>query len=315
MLKLRSEDAWPRLRAIAREHRDPAFVAVSFIGTGAAAQLPLRAGDTLVTRCDEAAVKAGLVDPRELRVYLNRGVDVHAVANLHAKVFVLGQKAFVGSANVSKMSEQGLVEAIAECDAPRFVGACRRFVESLRGNVIDPYTVDSLIPLYRPPKIPAGGARTRRPIQSPLAIVMLEPIDFDEVDTSAVRESREAADAEIDDHETFKLDYFRWSGKVPSHMRKGTNLLCCTAYGPRTITVSPPARVISVKRFRTSRGARAIIYIAARKRFPERPLKRIVSRVPEAAAIRRVAYFRVVRDRELARKLVSMWPSASPVRR
>lgn len=72
----------------------------------------------------------------------------------------------------------------------------------------------------------------RRPIQSPLAVVMLEPIDFDEVDTLAVRDSHEAADAQIDAHEAFKLDYFRWTGKVPTHMRKGTNVLCCTAYGP-----------------------------------------------------------------------------------
>lgn len=106
MLKLRSDDAWPRLRAIAREHRAPAFVAVSFIGKGAASQLPLRAGDTLVTRCDEAAVKAGLVDPRELRRYLKCGVEVHAVANLHAKAFVFGKIAFVGSTNISMMSER-----------------------------------------------------------------------------------------------------------------------------------------------------------------------------------------------------------------
>ena len=313
MLKLRSDDVWSRLRAVAASpRRGTACVAVSFIGGGATTRLPLRRGDTLVTRCDEAAVRAGLVDPRELLRYLKRGVDVHAVANLHAKVFVLGGIAFVGSANLSSMSEHGLVEAVSESNEPRFVRACRRFVESLRGSVIDQFTVEALIPHYRPPKIHVPPSRTRKPRQAALSVVMLEPADLDDIDRSAVAASKRDAEGRIEDPDAFRLDYFRWSGKLPTRLRKGSMVLCCTEYGSRTTMVSPPARVVAIKRFRARRGARAIIYIAARKRFPERPLKSIMKRIPEAAMIRRVSVFRPITDRALARKLLALWPAVRP---
>jgi phosphatidylserine/phosphatidylglycerophosphate/cardiolipin synthase-like enzyme len=42
---------------------------------------------------------------------IKRGVRVFSVANLHAKVFVLGRAAFIGSANVCKRSADSRIGA------------------------------------------------------------------------------------------------------------------------------------------------------------------------------------------------------------
>ena len=78
------------------------FVAVAYFGTGASKLLPLRKGSTLIVDMSQAAVGSGQTNPSEILKLVNRGVDVHSVNNLHAKVFAVGNQAFVGSTNVSQ---------------------------------------------------------------------------------------------------------------------------------------------------------------------------------------------------------------------
>ena len=103
-------------------------MAVPFIGRGASYRLPLRKGDLLVTRFNRTSVSSGHVDPKELVAYINRGVEVQSVDNLHAKVYVFGSTAVVASANLSSESEHRLIEAGCSIRNPRMVAACRSFV-------------------------------------------------------------------------------------------------------------------------------------------------------------------------------------------
>jgi phosphatidylserine/phosphatidylglycerophosphate/cardiolipin synthase-like enzyme len=54
----------------------------------------------------EAAVQAGQTCPASLSSMLKRGVQVFSREGLHAKVFVFGTTAYIGSANVSGNSEK-----------------------------------------------------------------------------------------------------------------------------------------------------------------------------------------------------------------
>src|SRR5437879_954134 len=99
-----SANIWPELRRLAKSKSRRALVAVPFVGRNAARQLALRAGDILVTKFDEAAIRQGLVSPHAIVAFIQRGVNVYSVSNLHAKVFVFGRRAIVGSANVSSLS-------------------------------------------------------------------------------------------------------------------------------------------------------------------------------------------------------------------
>src|SRR5436190_15520236 len=146
-LKLLTLQLWPRLKELA--HRaDRACAAVPFFSQGGAQRLPLKDGDLLVTRFDDSAIKSGVTDPREILKLVKRGVSVHSVSNLHAKVYVFGESAIVGSANVSALSER-LVEAAVESNDEIVVRACRQWIESLTGDVIEPEYAEAKIPLYR----------------------------------------------------------------------------------------------------------------------------------------------------------------------
>jgi len=70
--------------------------------------------------------------------------------NFHAKVFVLGQTAFVGSANASRNSSRYLVEAAIAVGDVQIVEAARAFVESLMITELDEPSLRNLEAIYRP---------------------------------------------------------------------------------------------------------------------------------------------------------------------
>src|SRR6266853_4325440 len=103
---------WPTLTAAAKGSRARPTVAVAYLGQGAAKLLPLPNGSWLVVDASESAVKSGQTCPAELKKLLKRGVRIYSRKNLHAKIFVFGPKAFIGSANVSRNSASMLHEAV-----------------------------------------------------------------------------------------------------------------------------------------------------------------------------------------------------------
>lgn len=311
-VKLLTETVWARLSELARRpRRAAAAVAVPYLGAGAAKRLPLHRGDVLVTRFDDAAFAGGLVDPREVVKYLHRGVDVHAVANLHAKVFVLGDTAVVGSTNISAQSADHLIEAACESDVAGFVASAARFVKSLRGDVVGLEFARLKIPLYRPPR--RAGHRTRgrrrRPLlQSPLAAVMLEPVDYDNHDIQAEQKGTEDAKARLEDPTRFAVDDFRWHGSIPDAIRPGARVVRCTRINSRKIMVEAPARILSVRKYRSRRGApRALVFVESRKWSREKTLSSVTRRVPAAALLGRVGSCRQIRDADLAFRLGQLW--------
>ena len=82
-----------------------------YVGKGAADLLRLGRGDILLCSLTLENSRAGSVVPSELRRLARRGVRLYTRADLHAKVFLLGSRAIVGSANFSKHSRDCLDEA------------------------------------------------------------------------------------------------------------------------------------------------------------------------------------------------------------
>lgn len=208
-----SHEIWPRLRQLARRRGRRAFVAVPFLGTGAAQRLLLRDRDVLVTKFDTAAIRAGLVSPREVVAFIKRGVEVHSVRNLHAKVYVFGDVAIVSSANVSASSETQLVEGGCEFTVPKVVSQCRRFILGLRGEIVELKFARSQIGLWRPPQGPyrkTEGTRRAHPVaQAPLLAVALDEVKYDDADEAAAQTARDTAKRRLTNKDRFRLDDFR----------------------------------------------------------------------------------------------------------
>ena len=127
---------WSRLTKAAKACRGPAVVAVAYFSEEAAALLPIPKGSQLVVDASEATVKCGLTCPADLLRLHKKGVRIFSVQNLHAKVYVFGAQAFIGSANASNSSATRLKEAMLRTTERDAVKAARAFVRELCSDVV-----------------------------------------------------------------------------------------------------------------------------------------------------------------------------------
>jgi hypothetical protein len=129
--------------------RQPAWLAISYIGRSAPEILRLKPGDVIVVNGSDNAVKAGATHPGAVATWLSAGVRVVNHERLHAKVIVVGRTAIVGSANVSQRAAGGMIaEAALKTTDPHAVANARAFVENLiklEGEDIDQDWVEEAI--------------------------------------------------------------------------------------------------------------------------------------------------------------------------
>jgi hypothetical protein len=106
--------------------------AVAYVGNGAADLLPLKAGDVVVVNGSRNALANGATSARLLRTWYENDVQVYVHETLHAKVFIVGRTAFVGSANLSgRAALADTAEAAIQTTDPAVVIQARDFVRRL----------------------------------------------------------------------------------------------------------------------------------------------------------------------------------------
>lgn len=153
------EQVWPELKRLAaRKSRGPAIVVVPYVTEPL---LDLRAGDTLAVDLSPPILRAGQTNPAVLRRYLRAGVRLYSSPGLHAKIFVLGDTAVVGSSNMSKASERELREAVIVVREPAAVRAAADAARHLLDRGLGKADLDDAARLYRTPQ--RGPARPTRP--------------------------------------------------------------------------------------------------------------------------------------------------------
>lgn len=213
-LKFHAPHPWPHIKKYAAKQKS--WVAVPFLGKGSAIDLPITEGSVLVTRFNRESIKAGQVNPTEVLTLINRGIQVYNYASLHAKVYVLGRRLFVGSPNVSKTS-QGLSEACIETTDLGLINDAKFFVKELCGDLITAEFAKSLIPLYKKEdSFFFGGSnlnqKKKKSNRSPVWIASVISADWSQeamaVDKLAVVKAKEL----ILDKKKFKLDKIFWDG-------------------------------------------------------------------------------------------------------
>ena len=143
--KFHAPHPWKEIQKHAGKQKS--IVAVPFMGKDAAKMLPIPAGSILVTRFTPTSVKAGQVSPLEIIKLLKRGVKIHSYADLHAKVYVFGNRTFVGSANVSN-SSQRLAEACIETTNSKLVAQAKAFIQELTGDLVTLEQAKKMVSLY-----------------------------------------------------------------------------------------------------------------------------------------------------------------------
>lgn len=315
MTSLHSDQLWSALKSQAKKTKFRSYVAVAFLGPGAFERLPLKPGSLLVVNCNEATVRGCQTDPREVKKYLKHGVSVHNVSNLHAKVFVLGTRAFVGSNNVSSSSE-GLVEAAIATRNRNLVRECKRFVQSLAGELISPTEVDRLISLFDPKKLRQLSARGKQrrvrkkviPQHNPLWAVRTVLGSWQNADYEAERLARPVAEKRLTSRD-FKSDDFNWHGSKSAFfrgVRKGDVVLQVHEASPRHVVLMPPQKVILVKRYK--KGKRLMIFVEQKKRLRNRRMAELQRQIPSVAKfLRGVQLAQMIRNPQIVHDVQHLW--------
>jgi hypothetical protein len=280
--KLIYEDIWSKITAATK--RSKGDVAVAYFGQGASKLLPLKTGSTLVVNFSDEAVRCGGTCPAEVMKLLKKGVSVFSVKNLHAKVFVFADRAFVGSTNVSRNSAGRLVEAAVETKDRALMEAMRAFIQDHAAEPVTLHYAKQQAEQYKPPRFDGGGKKVDTgqrvlPLHAPVKVVQLELCKYTLEEEETRKAGLPVARRQLRDTKTSKVDYFVWTG--PCHYSKGDILIRVTTERGKRRMVSPPARVIYIKRVPAKRGQDNVIFAEAPKKCRRTEITRLRARVGE----------------------------------
>lgn len=300
-----SEDLWTTLTAAAKKNKRICHVAVAYFGQGGSKRLPLYPGSYLVVDASESTVKSGLTCPDELIELQKRGVKIFSVPNLHAKIYVIGRSAFIGSANVSGHSANTLVEALLCTTDPKAVSGARQFVIDSSIQEYGPEMLKELSKIYRPPHRP-GGKRMKaiKPVLPPLYLEQLCRTVYSDYEKKLYKEGLLLAKKNRQHSRGFELDYFVLDGNC--RYKLGDVIIQVTDEGKGKVFVSPPGNVLNVRTGQDDSGqVSSIVYLECpvKKRRALKTISRQLGRWPSKL-------FRkngVVHTKSFARDLLNLW--------
>ena len=300
---------WARLRVACRKCRRPAVVAVAYFAKGAAKLLPLKKGSLLVVDASESSVKNGQTCPAELLQLQKKHVRIFSVHNLHAKVYVFGGQAFIGSANASQSSSAKLIEAVVRTTDSEAVKSARRFVKQLCLQELGPEALRRLQKLYRPPKFPVDIPRKQpansngrvRAQLSGLHLVHLQPKGYPKGSEEAAAQGRQVAESKRKHRRTHFLDEFSWSKDTFS---KGDAVVQLVDEYEGSKLVVPPGEVIDTRKWSNGRQHCTFIYLEVPHRRRIR-MNKLAKRLGRGASKKLKRSGRVNQD--FAGKLRAVW--------
>jgi hypothetical protein len=162
MQHLLCDDLWARLRQLSKKSRR-ASAAVAFFSD--AGLLEFRRGDLLIVDASDGRIQCGDTSARALASVLKRKTAPFSLPNLHAKVFVFGKTAVIGSANVSRSSSSTLIEAALVTDDGTTVSQTKALIESLRQKAtkIDPAFIARILRLEVQKRRAGGLGKKAKP--------------------------------------------------------------------------------------------------------------------------------------------------------
>lgn len=129
MKALLSTGLWDELVAYRREARVRFLGAIAYV---TANPLGLGEGDTLICDASPESIRQGATSARVLASMLRNGAQLYSLPSLHSKVCVVGDRAFVGSANMSAGAAVKSVEAGVWTDDTQIYASTRTFIENVR---------------------------------------------------------------------------------------------------------------------------------------------------------------------------------------
>jgi len=269
-------------------------------------------GSRLVVDASEHTVEAGLTCPKELLKLQKRGVNIYSVPNLHAKVFVLGSAAFIGSTNVSDSSACRLLEALLMTTEKSAVDGARQFVRDLCLYELTPRVLQRLAKKWRPPKTgkPSTGPEDddgTGPIHPVLPRVVIAQLSRDQFTES--EEEEHSAGMKIAGRlkkpsKEYIVDSFQ-SVVGPSY-RPCDIVVVVWSVDKKPVVVRPPANVLHVKHVRCDGKRSTFVYMERDSRRTDIP-RRVLDSQLGRNNMEILRGQSVVRNQLVVRRLLAAW--------
>ena len=306
------EEPWPRITKAVRKNPKSCQIAVAYLGSEASRILPMRTGSRLVIDFSEEAIKSGKTNPKEVLKLLRKGVEVHSAEELHAKVFVIGRSAFVGSMNASSHSRNRLFEAALQTEDRRVVGSCRRFIRKLCGEIVTPEFARKMVKLY--PKDARRGNKRKSKIKvvghSRLWAVPLITASWDNRDKEECKKGEPIAQKRLRDSEQYWVDKFQWErSRFPKMLKRG-DLLLQLIKDDKKHFVCQAERFLHLRNYKksNSRSIYSIIYLEKRKNARRRDRQKVISRLGYWPTVLRQLKIepRLLRNKKLVHELLNI---------
>lgn len=297
---------WPAIQAAAEKARGRKYAAVAYIGADGAELLSdFGENDVLVCNMGTAALRTGATNPEAIEKLLARGVYVYSYDLLHAKVYVLGSVAFVGSANVSDNSASRLAEAAVKTAEQSVVKDARGFIVSLcsRSSLVDENYLEFAKTLYRAPRISSGAdLRGETVVRSSPRVVIITTTWQNP--PKSIREHYATARHRV---QRKAGPTARWSVDVlwdddPDWIQEGDWLMLVDS---ETDETSPPMRVISRPSL-DDRPSRIVTWYRVPNQHPCLPWDRVVAHV-RASTRHKLSVGSVVKSRKVVDAMFALW--------
>lgn len=125
--ELLTNDTWSSMSKRTKAHNS-IKAAIAYVTTD---NLHLKRGDLLICDASDRAIRGGLTDAEVLAKYHKKGVSLHSLQGLHAKVAVIDGSTFIGSANMSATAGIRTKEASLFTDNLQVAGLTLEFIESV----------------------------------------------------------------------------------------------------------------------------------------------------------------------------------------
>ncbi len=262
MQRLVSAGLWTEVAALSKRRQKSA--AIAYVSSDR--HLKFGRGDVLVVDASDEAIKSRETSADVLRRARKRGANIYSVAGLHAKCILLDREVgIVGSANLSRSSDEDLIEAGVVTDDAATTSLLASFIEQLRkqatevdGNFISRVAKIRLRrQVFRPGK--RKGQHTPRLGTSNLWLVSFEDVEFDEAEKRIEKKGKAEAAARKA-HSSSLVVPALITGRALKGIREGDRLVAVEREG-HTAFVWPPETIL----YLMSHSRRTFMFTEQRK--------------------------------------------------
>lgn len=257
---LSGRELWSILAKLSKECCSRQMIAVPYLGKDSSPLLKFRKNDVLLCALTEQNSKAGNIYPAEIRLLQKKGVRVYQRDNLHAKIYLFGNKAVICSANLSSSSKSRLDEVGLLTNNPPVLKSIRKWFAERLVEPVTPGWLKHCENIYQPPK---GGLRSpTKPKQSSTHtqtawVIFGQLTNYPEFEDTERQRGYQTAKQFMEKLKAFYIEEFRFTGsyRFLEEINRGDLVIQAIKETVKSdYKVAPFGKLLGKKQFKNKKG-------------------------------------------------------------